>query len=967
MTAIEFRLLGPLEVVVGGRPAPLGGVKPRALLAALALEPGVTVSGDGLADVLWPQGPPRSAAANIRTYVHTLRRVLARHDAGLADRIESRSAGYALRAAPEEVDRAVFESLVAAAHRALEAGEPTAALADLARAERLWRGSVLADLPHAHGWSAPLARLTEQRLAAQELRTRVQIELGRYDDAVVELRGLLTDDPLREERWTQLVTALDAAGRRAEALGAYAEAERVLRAELATGPGPRLRRIRSSLASVADVQRAPVCQLPLDLPDFTGRQAEVDRLVGLLRARGRDNLPAVAVVTGPPGVGKTAVAVRVAHAVRELFPDGQLHVDLGGTTDNPRRPADVLAELLRALCVPEAALSRDLSGRAALLRSRLAGARVLVLLDDAGEAAQVRPLLPGAGASAVLVTNRGRMPDLAGAHTVELDVLPPAEAADLLAGVIGADRVAAEPAGAAAILESCGCLPLAIRIVGARLANRPNWTLGRIAERLADERRLLDELRVGDLAVRASVALSYEQLPGTAARAFRSLGLIGRERFPAWVVAALLDRPEADDVLDALVDAHLVEQTEPDIIGEPLYRLHDLLRVYAREQVDAEPHAVRAAAVRRIAEGYLTLASQAAKGLPADYFGLVPEWDAEWDATSAWHARPPAALTSDAARWYDAAGRIGVIGVSGAVEWGHDDLAWRIAATLAPYFDLRGRHEDWLATHRVALDAARRAGDERGQAIVLRNLGQVHLYQDGYAEARAAFETSRELFARVGDEHGAAVALAGTLTVARVLGEHDDALERGRRALAVFVRLGDGRREAALRLSLGSAHLALGDHDEAGRWFADALALAESLGDRHRAAHARHRLAGLARLRGRLDEARELLDAAITAFDELGDHKCVVYSHQALGEVHLLDGDLAHAEVLLGNCLAAHHRHRDRRSAARVCELLGELHQRSRRPELARGHFEAALALWRELAAETEERALLARLRTAPA
>lgn len=961
MSAIEFRLLGPLEVVVGGRSVPLGGAKPRALLAALVLEAGVTVSTDVLADALWSSGPPRSAAANIRTYVHSLRRGLAEHDTELADRIEARSSGYVLHAAPDEVDRTVFEAHVAAAQRALEAGEQETALVELTRAEALWRGPVLADLPHGHAWSAPLARLAEMRLSAQELRTRVQIQLGRYGEAVVELRGLLNDDPLREERWAQLMTALDGAGRRAEALSAYTEAERVLREELDVEPGPRLRQLRSSLAGAEPGEHEPVCQLPLDLLDFTGRQAVVDRLVGLLRERGRAGQPTVAVLSGPPGVGKSAVAVRVAHAVRPDFPDGQLHVDLGGTTDHPRRPGDVLVELLRALGVPETAQPREVADRAALLRSKLAACRVLVVLDDAGEAARVRPLLPGAGGSAVLLTSRTRLPDLAGAHTVELEVLPLDEAAGLLSDVVGAARVAAEPDGATAILESCGYLPLAIRVAGARLAHRPQWALRRFAERLADERRLLDELRVGDLAVRASVALSYDQLPGTAAHAFRGLGLLGRGQFPSWVVGALLDRPEADDVLDVLVDAHLVELSSSDGRGEPLYRLHDLLRIYAREQADDDPPQARSAAVRRVAEGYLALAVAAADGLPTDYFGLVPTWE----AAGAW--RPPEAqsLVADPHVWYDTTTTTGVPVVALAAEWGHDDLAWRIAAALAPYFDLRSRHEDLLRTHRVALSSARRAGDERGEAILLRNLGLVHVYQDAYAEAMAAFDASHELFERVGDEHGAAIALTGAVTVLRIRGEHDAALDRSGRALAVFTKRGDRHRQAALELALGAVRMERGDLEGAERWFGDALALAEAVEDRHRAAHARQRLAELARRRGDLERAREQLDRAVAIFDDLGDHKCVVYAHQDLAEVHLRGGDPAHAEVLLGGCLAAHRRNRDRRSEAAVRELLGELHQRARRLGQARDHFEAALALWRELSASREERALEERLRTA--
>ena len=408
----------------------------------------------------------------------------------------------------------------------------------------------------------------------QEQRLRARIDLGRCGEAVAELRGLVTEHPLREELWAQLIVALRAAGRTADAVEAYESAERVLHEELGAEPGARLRELRATLVpeSVlaprpADV--APVCQLPLDLPDFTGRDSVIREVVSLMRERAERNAPAVIVLSGAPGVGKSAVAVRVAHAVRDEFPDGQLHVDLAGTSSSPRAPMGVLAELLHALGIPDAGLPREPAERSALLRSRLAGRRMCVVLDDAGSAAQVRPLLPGAGACAVLVTSRLRLPGLAGAKAVDVDLLPEDEGARLLEGIVGAERVAAEPESAAAILRQCGHLPLAIRVAGAKLTHRPGWTLRLLADRLRDEHRRLDELRVGDLAVRASVTLSYDLLPMSAATAFRGLGLLGPVQFPAWVVAAVLGRRDADDVLDVLVDGHLVELVGSDSAGQP--------------------------------------------------------------------------------------------------------------------------------------------------------------------------------------------------------------------------------------------------------------------------------------------------------------------------------------------------------------------------------------------------------------
>ncbi|WP_307832151.1 AfsR/SARP family transcriptional regulator [Prauserella cavernicola] len=948
MTATLFRLLGPLEVVVEGRAVPLGGRKPRMLLAALLLQPGVTVSKDHLAEVLWPDSPPASAAANLRTYVHFLRARLEGSGAGL----ERSSSGYLLTVEPGLLDTTLFEDRLAEARTALGGADPRSALALLTEAERLWRGPALADLPHSHTWGAPLARLAELRLGAHELRLRTRVDLGEYEEAVAELRGLLEKHPLREEFWLQLVRALDLGGRRAEAVTAYTEAEQVLRDELDARPGPRLRELYATLSTAPAPTRppppapaqAPGCRLPLNLPDFTGRRDCVTELAGLIRRRGTEGLPTVAVLSGPPGVGKSAVAVHVAHAVREEFPDGQLHLALGGTTATPRRPGDLLAELLRALGVPDSTLPRQQTERAALLRARLTTARLCVVLDDAADAAQVRPLLPGAGTCAVLVTSRARLPDLAGATPVELDVLPPAEAKGLLTAVVGEDRAAAEPEAADELLDSCGHLPLAIRVAGAKLAHRPGWTLRMFADRLSDERRRLDELRVGDLAVRASVTLSYDQLPGSAARALRGLGCLGAVRFPAWAAAAVLDRVHADDVLDVLLDAHLVEPVGTDAAGRPRYRLHDLLRCYAAERAEHDDGEARLDVARRVLEGYLELALEATERMPVRFFGLLPARD-----DRRWVPDESAGLLADPVAWFEAEHHTGVAAVSLAARLGLDDLAWRLAAAFLPYFDLRDHHDDWMSTHRIGLDAAKRTGDARGQAILLRNLGQLLIYQDDYDGALASFMRAHALFLAEGDERGAAVALTGRTTVHRILGEHDAGLRCCHEALTLFARTGDRHGEAVARLAIGSLWLARGCTATADRWFSEARELAAELGDRHRQAHALQRQALLHQRRGRLGAARQQLDEAIAIFTELGDDRCVGYAHQSLGELCLCSGDLAHAQLLLVNSLSATRLSGDRRSEAEVSERLGELHDALGQPERSRRYYASALALWREL------------------
>ncbi|MGA6166195.1 BTAD domain-containing putative transcriptional regulator [Amycolatopsis magusensis] len=968
MTAISFRVLGPLEVIVSGRVLPLGGPKPRLLLATLLLQPNVAVSADTLIDVLWPERAPRSAAANIRTYVHALRRRLAGGSADVAERIQSRSAGYTLSADADELDATRFQELAARAQKL----KPEKALALLTEADSLWRGEVLEDLPHSHTWGSTVARLNELRLSTQEQRLKTRVELGHHTDAIVELRGLLADHPLREELWEQLIIALDADGRNAEALRAYSQVEQVLLDELDTEPGPRLQGLHTRLLAAnrhtgsrpvaPGPSPFPICQLPLDLPDFTGRAEVVGDLVGLLRQQRAGGSPAIVVLSGAPGVGKSSIAVRVAHELRAEFPDGQLHLDLGGTSPSPRTPMEVLPEILRALGVPDPAMPRTLAERSALLRSRLSRRRMCLVLDDVGSAAQIRPLLPGAGACAVLITSRTRLPDLAGARPIDVEVLPDEDAIRLLAGIIGNDRVRAEPDSAAAILKACGYLPLAIRIVGAKLTHRPSWTLRMLADRLRNERRRLDELQVGDLAVHASVTLSYDMLPRGAAQAFRGLGLLGPVQFPTWAVAAVLDREEADGVLDVLVDAHLVELVSSDANGQPHYRLHDLLRVYAARQGEVDDSEDdRRAVLRRVLEGYLCLATSAVARMPLHFFGQHTV-----GGPDGWHVPDADEVVGDPLAWFDAERRTGVAAVALAAQWGLDDLAWRLTAAFTPYFDLRGHQADWQHTHAIALAAARRTGDLRGQAIVQRNLGQIHLYQDAYSDAVTGFQESYRLFQQVPDDRGAAIALAGLGSALRISGRREQALAPSLEALHLFQRAGDPHGEAVAKIAIGACWLAVDAFDEAERWFVEAYDLCALIGDRHREAHALKRIAVLHQRRGHLTEAREQVSRAIAIFEELGDDHCVGYANQNLGELCLQSGDLAYAQLLLVNSFSVHRRNGDRRSEAEVTDLLGRLHQALGQPERSRGYFERSLCIWRELAAENEAAAVAARMNGLP-
>jgi transcriptional regulator with XRE-family HTH domain len=372
------------------------------------------------------------------------------------------------------------------------------------------------------------------------------------------------------------------------------------------------------LSSAAAQEPPPVSQLPPAVADFTGRAVQIGQLTEMLgHDRDRVGMP-VAVISGPPGAGKTALALQAAHMLRPAFPDGQLWVPLEGTTSHPRDPGDILGGLARALGAPGSAVPGPTSERASLYRSLLAGRRVLVLADDAVSAAQVQPLLPGTGQCAVLVTSRSELAGPPGSRLVALGSFTATESLELLAKLVGPVRVAAEPYDAADLGDACGQLPLAVRIVGARLAARSSWSLAAFVRKVVHARRRLDELQVGEMSVRASFAQSYHVLDGPAQQAFRRLALLDTSEITEWQVAALLDAADADAVVNRLVDGSLLTAAGIDPAGQPRYRLHDLLREYAAEQLESEPPSQRDAARTRVAEEWLQLASPANARVPRE-------------------------------------------------------------------------------------------------------------------------------------------------------------------------------------------------------------------------------------------------------------------------------------------------------------------------------------------------------------
>ncbi|MFI6174010.1 BTAD domain-containing putative transcriptional regulator [Nonomuraea sp. NPDC051191] len=891
---VTFHVLGPLEIRSGGRPLRISGGKPRMLLATLLLEAGQVVGADRLAEVLWPGRPPRSALANVRTYVSALRSQLG--PVGL----RAAGAGYTIDVADDALDLRLFEELTGR-------GEYGHALA-------LWRGAPLSDLPGSPVWDRRIEHLHRLRLRAAECLIERRLKAGDHDGAADELRGLLAEHPYREDLWGRLLLALHRGGRKAEALRTYAAVRDQLVDELGVEPGAELRGAYELI--LADEGRAAPAvprQLPPDLPDFIGRAAPLAALGGTF---------SVAVISGPPGVGKSALAVHAAHRLRAAFPAGQLYLELGG-----RAPGELLAEVLRALGVTGAPPTPG--ERSALFRSLLAERPMLVVLDDARDAAQVGPLLPG-NESAVIVTSRRRITELPGALRVELGELSPEESLTLLGGVAGAGRVAREPADALAVVTLCGGSPLAVRSAGARLAGRPGWSLSVLRERLEED--WLAELKE----VRGCLDAGYRRLPAEAARTLSALGVLGPAAGaqPGWVVDAALGRHGAHDVTDLLVDVHLLDPVGTDDVGQPRYRVPDLVGRHARERGPDR------AALARVLAAWTATTEHAMARLPTTVFSLTAARAARWRLP----ARTLDRLTADPISWFESEHEALAGAVDLAAELGLAESAWGLAAAMVPYLDLHCHLGTWRRTHTVALAAARAAGDRYGEAAMLRGLAQVSLYQDQYEESAEGFTLSRQIFHELGDVRAEATSVCGLGAVSQFRGRHVRSLAHLRRALAMFVASDDRHGEAFAHQAIGRACLNSGDLVQAAESLGEAMRLAQELGDAHRE--------GCVCLQmGHLHQAMSFHRHALEIFESLGDRHCGAYALQSLAGLQAARGDLTRASTGLERSLEVFQELGDRSGEAAATQLLGELHRSAGRTGLALDYLRHASALRRSLPA----------------
>ncbi|MFF5289960.1 AfsR/SARP family transcriptional regulator [Paractinoplanes globisporus] len=885
--SLRFELLGPLRAWRGDTEVALGGVKQQTVLAVLLLEAGRPVPVDRIVATVWGAEPPASVTHLVQTYVSRLRQVL-----DLRTELVSTDAGYLLRFDPARLDVTAFDRQLAAAQQSHERGDRAAAASEVAGALALWQGEPLGGLA-GEAIDAARQRLTERRLTALELRVTVDLDAGRPAEAIAELSRLVKEFPLQERLWALLMLALYRADRQAEALHAYATARALLVEELGVEPGAGLARMHQRILTADPTLAGPPPaetpaaggwtardDLPADVADFTGREPELRRLLA-----GPDSAPPTAAVVlavdGMAGVGKSALAVHTAHRLAGRYPDGRLFLDLHAHSEG-RPPVDSAAALdllLRAVGVTGDEIPADLDERAARWRAELAGRRVLLVLDNAANAAQVRPLLPGTAGCLTLVTSRRRLADLDSTDVVSLDMLRPGDAAALFHRILGPGRAPVSAEDVAEVVGLCDRLPLAIRIAAARLRARPAWTVRHLAERLRDRRRVLTELAVGDRSVAASFALSYTQLTDEQQRLFRLLGLAPGD-FGAHLAAAVAHLPvdRADRLLDELLDAHLVQEPAPG-----RYRFHDLLRHHAHAAALAtEEPAARHDALGRMLDQYLHTATQAADT-------LFPRTRHQRPSPAAPPtAMPPFADAADAREWLDAE-RVNLVAAVGlAATSGRHAHATGLAATLRLYLDSGTHHVDASAVHNHALNAAREAGDRAGEGEALHNLAKVCWRLGRYDEADALL---RQALPILGSDPGVLETLGATRFS---LGRYDDAIESYGRAARIHRDRGDRVAEATVLNNIGVIQ------ERQGR-YREVLALCEQAGDIYRAYGDQQGEAdalcnagnALWRL-GRHDEALENLTRALVVHRETGD-----------------PGWEAHALNSLGNVLSSLGRHRE--------------------------------------------------------
>ena len=979
---MEFGLLGPVEVRIAGQEADVGHARRRAVLAVLLLDLGRAVSPELLIDRVWGDSPPTSVRSVLYSYVAKLRQVIA----GAADpdvQLARSPGGYILRARAGQLDLHRFRRLTADAPNA--GGERAAAM--LRQALGLWRGPALARLDSP--WLRAMRGTLElERTTAMLDLNDVRLRLGQHAALVSELSGQAAASPASERLTGQLMLALYRSGRQAEALRLFEQTRQHLAGELGADPGPELRSLHQQILradpsvaapgpadpgpariaspgpalailgpacpAAAEPQRAVPRELPPAVPGFTGRSAELQALTRLLDRPGQHVSGAVVIsaIGGTAGAGKTALAVHWAHQAADRFPDGQLYVNLRGyDPGQPVPAADALAGFLRSLGVPGQGIPPGAEQRAARYRTLLAGKRMLIVLDNARDEQQVRPLLPANPDCLVIITSRSRLTGLAvaqGAHMLSLGLFTEAEARELLTRHLGAERVRAEPTAVTELFALCAGLPLALAIAAAHAAARPSLPLGKLTAQMRDTPDTLDALETGDTAtsLRAVFSWSYRHLDAEAARLFRLAGLHPGSDLELYAAAALTRAtvPQARRALEVLARAHLIQPAAPGRYG-----MHDLLRAYASEQACATETRQQRAALTRLLDYYLAAAATAV--------------DAMFPAEK--HRRPqlpapimpnrPVPSPGGAQDWLNTerSNLVAIARYSSVSGWpGHTVL---LAGILYRYLQAGGHFLDAQAIYAAALDAAQQTGDLAGQAESLKNLGTFDAWQGNYQQAKHKLCQALRLFRQAGDGLGQARTLNYLGIIGWRQGHAKQAVGQFRHSLVHYRKLGDRLGESGALTSLGLVLMRQGHDDQAAHHHRESLAISRDLGHRHGEAIALGNLGEVLCHQGHYQQAADHLSNALAIYRELGDPHGEADALQNLGRVLCKQTRFQQAAGLQRQSLAIFREIGDRAGETESLNSLGETLSAAGSPTLARAQHHQALTLATQIGAQHEQ------------
>jgi DNA-binding SARP family transcriptional activator/tetratricopeptide (TPR) repeat protein len=935
-------LLGPVDVLVDGSPAGISQPGLRILLAMLALSANKVVPVGALIDALWQEDASRQREKNLHVQVHLLRRRLAELEPGRGtSRVVTAPPGYMLCLSDGELDAQVFATLARQGRLLSQDGKAVAAADQFGRALRLWRGPALGDVADAGPrLAADAAGLEEQRLAVVEDHADAELAAGHHADVACQLPGLIAQSPLRERLRGQFMLALYRCGRQADALAAYQQAREVLSEELGLDPGPQLRALQQQILAAdprldlppapakagsgltpaglpgpaaddwpAEAQppgepdiaasdpgstpAAPVMprQLPADVRHFAGRDTELLELDGLLNEAAATAAAKVIVITGTAGVGKTALALHWAHGAASRFPDGQLHINLRGYHPSgvPVAPEEAIRVLLNGLGVPRAHIPDTPQAQAGLYRSLLADRRMLIVLDNARDPEQVRPLLPGGSNSLALVTSRSSLSGLiadAGAYPVPLGLLAERDAAALLAARLGPARTASEPAAVRQIIRLCARLPLALAITAARAAAQPALPLSALADELADEQDRLDALDTGEQATSARPVFSwsYRQLTQPAARMFR---LLGSHPGPDISLAAAgslsgVPRPLARRILNELAAASLLTEHSAG-----RYVLHDLLHAYAAElPPDPDGADERGPARERVLDHYLHTAHAGALLLAPLGHPIVLD-PPRSGVTAEQLGSHEGALT-----WFRTELQVLLAGVKLAAAAGLDKQAWQLPWTLRSFLDGQGLWQDWDTVNRIALAAAERLEDHNGLGWTHHRMAQVCSLSGAIDEGVAHNTLALTHFEQADNLGGQGSAHLGLCISLGRQGEHQTALHHGQQALTLFRTAADRIGEAYMLHLVGLELARLGSAEQGRDHCTQAVELYGELGDPGGLADAWHSLGTVHQQLSENDEAVACFQQALMLCAELGDLWGQAYCLIHVGDTHDAAGDL---------------------------------------------------------------------------